>query len=98
MNNAATLTSETAELLQAGKEADYRVTTTAKGWIEIRNNPARQIDPAAKLDFLRIVREDDNYWRLYHLSHNEVLKGEATFSNSFTAALYGVVNDFFAAL
>jgi hypothetical protein len=93
-----TATQTTAELLQAGNEDTYTVTTTANGWIEIRNNPARQLDPTTKLDFLRLVREDDNYWRVYHLTHNEVLKGEATFSNSFAAVLYSVVADFFATL
>jgi hypothetical protein len=96
--NTATATNQTAELLQAGNDATYRVTTNAKGWIEIRNNPARQIDPAAKLDYLRLWQEDDNYWRLVHLTHNGVLKGEATFSNSLVGAMYGVVNTFFETL
>lgn len=94
----STHTAETAELLQAGHQADYTVTTTAEGWIEIRNNPDRQIDPTAKLDYLRIVPEDDNYWHLYHLTHNGVLKGDATFNNSMSGYMYGAVTTFFETL
>jgi hypothetical protein len=73
------------------------VTITGRGWIDIHNNPARQIDPTAKLDFLRLV-SDDGQWRVIHLTHNETLKGEATLSHSFVGHLHGMVTDFFANL
>lgn len=89
---------DTAELIQAGNDADFTVTTTARGWIEIRNNPARQIDPNAKLDMLRLVCEDEGYWKMYHLTHNGVIKGEAAFSHSMVSAMFGIIDTFFATL
>lgn len=93
-------TTEIADLIQAGRD-DIIVTTTGTGWktrIDIRNNPARQMDPNAKLDFLRIVREDVDYWKLYQLTHNEVIKGEATFSGALVGMIYRVVDDYFDTL
>lgn len=73
------------------------MSVTDRGWIEIRSDRQLLLD-APYPDFLRLVSEDDNYWRVYHLTHNEVIKGEATFSNSFAGYLYGVVADFFETL
>lgn len=88
------IVTETADLLAAGTQDRYLVAISEWGEIDVRNNPARQINPAAKLDFLRLVN-DDGQWKLIHLTHNEVIKGEATLSNSFVGALYGMVSDFF---
>lgn len=92
------MSTPTAALLQAGKEDEYVVTTTPQGWIEIRNHPSRQLNPAAQLDFLRIVQEDDAAWTLYQLTANGVLKGEARFSNSLGGYLFTVVANFFESL
>ena len=59
----------------------YAVTTTERGWVEVRVNPATALRD--KLDFIRIVN-DDGTLRVIHLTHNEVLRGEATFNNSLT--------------
>lgn len=97
MNITESATADLAEMLQAGREAEYLVTTTTEGWIEIRNNPARQIDPSKKLDFLRIAGGEGE-WTLYHLTPKGICQGQATFVGSFTSALYGAVIDFFETL
>lgn len=71
----------------------YQVTTNKRGWIDIRVNPANAIGDPTKFDFLRIA-QDDNVYRLIHLSHNEVIKGEANFSNSMTGFLPALVLEF----
>lgn len=94
----STGTAQAATLIQAGQEANLIVTTTNTGWIEIRNNPERQLDPNAKLDFLRLVWEDDDYWSLYQLSHNGLHKGTATFSGSMVGAMYSTITNYFEGL
>lgn len=93
-----TLATTTANTIQAGNADTFTVTITERGWIDIRNNPARQIDPTAKLDFLRVVAEDENYFRLIQLTHNECIKGEATFSGALAGAMYEAIATFFETL
>lgn len=87
---------ETLELLAAGAHHyGMVVTTTERGWIECRVDPQRQLNPNAKLDFVRLVQEDEGYWKLYHLTHNEIVRGEATFSHSLIGSMYAVVHGIF---
>lgn len=70
---------------------DYQVTATAPEWIEVRVRPERALSD--KIDFARIVIEDCQY-RLIHLTHNEVCKGEATFVGSMRGYLPALVREF----
>ncbi|MEU9805459.1 hypothetical protein [Mycobacterium sp. NPDC050853] len=70
---------------------DYQVTTTARGWIEVRVRPERALSD--NLDFARIVTDDGEY-RLIHLTHNEVCRGEARFSGSMRGYLPAMVREF----
>ena len=68
---------------------DYAVTTTARGWIEVRpTHPLRD-----KLDFIRVVGDDEAYFSVFHFAHNEVLRGEATLSNSMVGFLATLVRE-----
>lgn len=69
---------------------DYQV-TAVQGWIEVRVRPERALSD--NIDFARIVIEDCQY-RLIHLTHNEVCKGEATFVGSMRGYLPAVVREF----
>lgn len=85
------MTTTITEDLAANLGNDYQVTTTSQGWTEIRVRPERAIGD--KTDFARVVIEDCQY-RLIHLTHNEVCKGEATFSGSTVGYLPAVVREF----
>ncbi|DAZ90384.1 hypothetical protein [Mycobacteroides abscessus] len=67
---------------------NYQVIITPQGWIDIRMDC--KITLSDELDFARIIPEDNQY-RLVHLIHNEISRGEATFSGSMIAYLPGVV-------
>lgn len=71
---------------------DYLVTTTTEGWTEVRVRPERAIGD--KADFARVVQLDDHHFRLIHLTHNEVYKGEVTFVGSMLGFLPAVVREF----
>jgi imidazoleglycerol phosphate synthase glutamine amidotransferase subunit HisH len=70
-------------LQQAGVE---HVALKANGWIEVHSSH--------RDGFLRVVREDEYFWHLYHLDRHEALAGDASFSNTFVPALVGVVVQF----
>lgn len=80
-----------ADDLAADLGSDFQVTTTPQGWTEVRVRPERAIGD--KLDFARIVTADNTY-RLIHLTHNEVCRGEATFVGSMLGFLPAVVREF----
>lgn len=77
----------------------YTVTPSPRGinGLDVHNNPLRQINRAAKLDFLRLI-EDDGTWQVIHLTHNEVIKGESRFSGSMLGWIPSVVDEFFEML
>lgn len=83
MNNAAT----TANIdLFLG--AEYAVTTTREGWVEVRPaNPTRD-----KLDFIRVA-EDDGTYNVYHLTHNAVQRGQMNLGGSMVGMLPGIVRE-----
>ena len=70
----------------------FHVTTTEQGWIEVRVSGAWALSD--KLDFVRAVILDDHHVRLIHLTHNEICKGEASFSGSMLAYLPALVREF----
>lgn len=67
---------------------DYAVAVTDRDWIEVR--PTRPLRD--KLDFVRIV-QDDTHWQVFHLTHNEVLKGGSSFSGSLATFVPAVVRE-----
>ncbi|OHU29044.1 hypothetical protein [Mycobacteroides chelonae] len=92
---AATLVEDFAPELAASLRVElgdgYLITTTEEGWTEIHVNPAMALSD--ELDFVRVLT-DDHQFRLLHLSHNEVVCGEATFAGSMLGYLPAVVREF----
>jgi hypothetical protein len=83
----------------------YTLTTTARGWAEVRINPdhalhgvnkaGRAVDARGiECDFIRVTHEDESYFALHHLTHNGVIKGQASLSGSMAGFLGPMVREF----
>ena len=86
--NVNGMSNDFATELATALGADYAIAITDRDWIEV--NPANPLRD--KLDFIRIV-QDDTHWQVFHLTHNEVLKGEATFVGSMVGYLPTAVRE-----
>lgn len=92
MSNATTPEALAADIT-ATLGASYKVTVNDRGWIDIKVNPANAIGDPTKFDFFRIAIEDEAYYRVIHLTHNEVLRGDMTLTNSMTGLLHAAIRE-----
>lgn len=82
--------SEIIENLTASIPFTCYATANRWGGVDIKVHPSNAL--RHHLDFVRVA-EDDGTYRVIHFTHNEVIRGEATFSNSLVGLLSTVVND-----
>jgi hypothetical protein len=106
-NPTTTAAAELAIDLGYSVGENFTAEATERGWVEIRINPAhalhgtnkagRAVDArGTECDFIRVVQEEagEPFFNLYHLTHNEVIKGEARLSNSLAGLLGAFVGEF----
>ncbi|KAB7761777.1 hypothetical protein [Mycolicibacterium mucogenicum] len=78
--------------IAAALDSSYTVTVVNAVWIEVRVNPDNAL--RTDLDFVRVTVDDESYYRLIHLTHNGVCKGESTFSGSMVSFVPALVREF----
>lgn len=82
-----------AEQLDDTLSHGFVVNVTDRGWVEVRVRPEYALRD--NLDFMRVVVEDAeaDAYKLVHLTHNEVIKGEARVSNDLAWLLPTMVRE-----
>lgn len=60
----------------------------------VRINPAHMLDPRRKVDYVRVL-EDDNTLTVQHLTHNGLIRGEAALAGSLAFMAVDVIAAYF---